>query len=626
MSKIKVFLDANFFIYVLQENYTNFDALGTACRELGYTLHTTTDVWHEIRMQFMRTKSKPYMTDWFDIKSRMNEFTDFQADAKQRLRSIPQVPDLGLIFAANKNSNGTDVRLVSSDYKLLDCIQYLAPNVQGMADSVFALELHEKETDPKRKQILFRIYEDIYSKEIEYSLARQDAYIPLNKIRLITDQALNVMRQIHTPQLEPKIISPSEELVDLGPGVLLVKSFENIRERGAFVEDIEAGRYDAVINEIKELQKRTAADLDIYLLTLEPAAYSALIKQISADLVLFQYFSALSRLHRGRPNDIEKALLDIEKAVDVLKYTGNPSLDLRITVLFLQTTLLILNEKFERAEQFFALIQSKAQEWGFETEVKSSEAIYLALSGLRGYESVAIPDLRDSQLVITFLLDLARNQFALQDFNQSLRVLQQVIAVSIKYEMRDTFPEALRQLILLYYTNPDSKKQTRSIMEDLFQYYHDQGWNNPFITNTAKELSKKTQRPLYSLQKKRFTPLERLSNKLVKSQMDIFCVEEIPEENAILLFVRNWELGANLGIFVGHQQNPPDVTAGDLIQWGAGTYKCVIPKKDIEKRHAARLWIVPSPDGKSEILTRGKSGFRVFRATGIDNPDDDIES
>ncbi len=104
MSKIKVFLDANFFIYVLQENYTNFDALGTACRELGYTLHTTTDVWHEIRMQFMRTKSKPYMTDWFDIKSRMNEFTDFQADAKQRLRSIPQVPDLGLIFYTSNNS------------------------------------------------------------------------------------------------------------------------------------------------------------------------------------------------------------------------------------------------------------------------------------------------------------------------------------------------------------------------------------------------------------------------------------------------------------------------------------------------------------------------------------------
>jgi len=564
------------------------------------------------------------MTDWFDIKTRMNEFTDFQADAKQRLRSIPQVPDLGLIFAANKNSNGTDVRLVSSDYKLLDCIPYLAPNVQGMADSVFALELHEKETDPKRKQILFRIYEDIYSKEIEYSLARKEAYFPLNKIRLITDQALKVMRKVHSPQLEPKIVSPIEELVDLGPGVLLVKSLENIRERGTFAEDIEAGRYDAVINEIKELQKRIDADLDIYLLTLEPIAYSALIKQISADLVLFQYFSALSRLHRGRPHDIEKALQDIEKAVDILKFTGNPSLDLRITVLFLQTTLLILNEKFERAEQFFALIQSKAQEWGFETEVKSSEAIYLALSGLRGYESAAIPDLRDPQLVITFLLDLARHQFALQYFNQAVQVLQQVVAVSKKYEMRDTFPDALRQLMLLYYTNPDSKKQTQSIMKEIFQYYHDKGWNNPFVSNSAKELSK-TQRPLYNHQKKRFTPLERLPNKL-KSQMDVFCVEEIPEENAILLFVRNWELGANIGIFVGHQQNPPEVTAGDLIQLGAGKYKCVIPKNEIEKRHATRLWIVPSPDGKSEILTRGKSGFRVFRATGIDNPDEDIKS
>ena len=619
-TKVKVLLDANFFIYVLQENYTNFDIVGAACERLGYELYTTTDVWHEIQRQYMRTKSKPYITDWIDLSVREAEFTDFQNQAKRRLRSLPQKPDLGLIFAANQIANG-DVRLVSSDYKLLDCIQYLAPEVSGMADSVFALELHEKETDPKQKKALYRIHEEIYSKEIEYSLERKETYFPLNKIRLITDQAINVVRQIHSSQLEPPMFPHGDLMdLDLGLGVLLVKSLENVREREAFIEDIEAERYDLVIHEIEELQKRIDADLAVYLLTLDPAAYSALIRQVSADLVLFRYLITLARLYRGRPGDIERALREIEKAVDVLKFTANPSLDLRITVHFLQTILLILNEEFERAEQYFALLQSKAEEWGFESELKSGEGIYLALICLRGYESADIPPLRDPHLVTTFLLDLARHQFARAAFDQAARVLQQAVEVSKKYELREALIEALHALLLLYYTNPDTKNLADSIIKEIFRVYHDRGWDDSFVTTVRNELSK-AQRPLYRLQKKQFTSLEHLPKKLQDCWMDIFCVEEIPEGNTVLLFVRNWDLGANLGIYVRHQQDPPNVTAGDRIQLGAGKYKCVIPKRAIEKRHAARLILVPSPDGWSEILTRGKSGFRVLRAVGTDSPE-----
>ena len=96
--------------------------------------------------------------------------------------------------------------------------------------------------------------------------------------------------------------------------------------------------------------------------------------------------------------------------------------------------------------------------------------------------------------------------------------------------------------------------------------------------------------------------------------MDVFCVEELPEEKTILLFVRNWELGANLGIFVGHQQSFPKVTAGDRIRLGAGKYKCIVPKSAIEKKHSTRLCVLP--DERSEILTRGRSGFHVCRVVG----------
>jgi len=623
-NQVKVILDANFYIYVLQENYTNFDIVGDACTRLGYELYTTTDVWQEIRMQFMRTKSKPYMKDWIDISAHSSAFIDFQNQAKHRLRSLPQIPDLGLVFAADQMGSG-DVRLVSSDYKLLDCIPYLAPNVRGMADSVFALELHEKESDSKKKADLFRIYEEIYSKEIEYSLARKETYFPLNKIRLITDQAINVVRQVHSPQVTSTIFPHQEELVDLGPGVLLLKSLESVRERGSFVENIEAGLYDVVINEIDVIQQRIDADLAIYLLTLDPSAYSSLIQQVSADLVLFRYFNALSRLYRGRSGDIVRALEEIEKAVEILKYTGNPSLDLRITVHFLQTILLILNEKFERAEQYFALLQSKAAEWGFETELRSSEGIYLALIGLRGYESAAIPPLQDPPLVTTFLLDLARYQFADADFEQSIRVLQQVVAVSKEYEMQEPLIETLRALMLVYYANSETKDLAFSIIEDVYQIYHARGWKNPFVTKAWNELSK-SQRPLYRLQNKQFTSLELLPTKIKNASMEVLCVEDIPEENALLIFVRNWDIGANLGIFVGHQQNLPNVTAGDRIQLGAGKYRCITPKRDIEKKHAARLMIIPSPDGQNEILTGGKSGFRVFRAVGTEEADEDIGS
>lgn len=608
---VKVLLDANFFIYVLQDNYTNFDIIGDTCQRLGYELYTTNDVWREIQRQYMRTKSKPYITDWIDLSKRKSEFTEFQSQAKRLLRSLPQVPDLGLVFAA-KELGDREVRIVSSDYKLLDSIPYIAPEIHGIANSVFALELHEKETNQQQKKKLYRIHEEIYSKEIEYSLERKEAYYPLSKIKLINEQAINVIRQIHSPQLTLPIF-PHEELVDLGLGILLVKSIENVRERESFVEDIETERYDMVIHEIEELQQRIDADLAVYLLSLDPTAYSALIRQISADLILFRYFCALAHLYRGQRGDIERALQEIEKAVEILKFTSNPSLDLRIIVPFLQTILLILNEEFERAEQYFSLLQSKAEEWGFETELKASEGIYLALITLRGYESADIPTLRDPSLVTTFLLDLARHQFARAAFDQAVRVLQQVVAVSTKYELQADLIEALSALLLLYYANPSNKRLPNSIMEEIFRIYDDKGWGDDFITIMQNELSE-PQKPLYHLQKKRFTSFERLPKKLKESWMDVFCVEELPEEKTILLFVRNWELGANLGIFVGHQQNFPKVTAGDRIRLGAGKYKCIVPKSAIEKKHSTRLCVLP--DERSEILTRGRSGFRVCRVVG----------
>ena len=608
---VKVLLDANFFIYVLQDNYTNFDIIGDTCQRLGYELYTTNDVWREIQRQYMRTKSKPYITDWIDLSKRKSEFTEFQSQAKRLLRSLPQIPDLGLVFAA-KEIGDREVRIVSSDYKLLDSIPYIAPEVHGIANSVFALELHEKETNQQQKKKLYRIHEEIYSKEIEYSLERKEAYYPLSKIKLINEQAINVIRQIHSPQLTLPIF-PHEELVDLGPGVLLVKSIENVRERESFVEDIEAERYDMVIHEIEELQKRIDADLAVYLLSLDPTIYSALIRQISADLILFQYFCALAHLYRGQTGDIEIALLEIEKAVDILKFTSNPSLDLRIIVPFLQTILLILNEEFERAEQYFSLLQSKAEEWGFKTELKASEGIYLALIALRGYESADIPSLRDPSLVTTFLMDLARHQFARAAFDQAARVLQQVVAVSTKYELQAAMIEALSALLLLYYANPYNKRLSYSIMEEIFKIYDEKGWGDDFVTIMQKELSE-PQKPLYRLQKKRFTSLELLPKKLKESWMDVFCVEELSKDKTVLLFVRNWELGANLGIIVSHQQGSPKVTAGDRIRLGAGKYKCMIPKSAIEKKHSTRLCVLP--DGRSEILTRGRSGFRVLRTVG----------
>ena len=613
---VKVLLDANFFIYVLQDNYTNFDIIGDTCQRLGYELYTTNDVWREIQRQYMRTKSKPYITDWIDLSKRKSEFTEFQSQAKRLLRSLPQVPDLGLVFAAKEIGN-REVRIVSSDYKLLDSIPYIAPEVHGIANSVFALELHEKETNQQQKKKLYRIHEEIYSKEIEYSLERKEAYYPLSKIKLINEQALNVIRQIHSPQLTLPIF-PHEELVDLGPGILLVKSIENVRERESFVEDIEAERYDMVIHEIEELQQRIDADLAVYLLSLDPTVYSALIRQISADLVLFRYFCALAHLYRGQRGDIEIALQEIDKAVDILKFTSNPSLDLRIIVPFLQTILLILNEEFERAEQYFSLLQSKAEEWGFKTELKASEGIYLALIALRGYESADIPSLRDPSLVTTFLMDLARHQFARAAFDQAARVLQQVVAVSTKYELQAAMIEALSALLLLYYANPDNKRLPYSIMEEIFKIYDEKGWGDDFVTIMQKELSE-PQKPLYRLQKKRFTSLELLPKKLKESWMDVFCVEELSKDKTVLLFVRNWELGANLGIFVSHQQGSPKVTAGDRIRLGVGKYKCIIPKRAIEKKHSTRLCVLP--DGRSEILTRGRSGFRVLRTVGSTSTD-----
>ena len=133
---MRVYLDANFFISGFQERPKDVAIVKEAADNAGMELWISRQVFQELRWYLRREAEKIIQIDETlnkDIKSLMESINRPES-------SLPQPNDMSLILGAMRNKKS---KIVTSDLKLLNTIQDLNVEVEGIVGSAYVLELIE---------------------------------------------------------------------------------------------------------------------------------------------------------------------------------------------------------------------------------------------------------------------------------------------------------------------------------------------------------------------------------------------------------------------------------------------------------------------------------------------------
>ncbi|MHA2085350.1 MAG: hypothetical protein ACXABD_16460 [Candidatus Thorarchaeota archaeon] len=144
---MRVYLDANFFISGFSERPKDVFLIKEAADQIGMELYITRQVFQELRWYLRREAEQILEIDETlkrDIKSLIDSIGKPES-------ALPQLNDMSLILASMREKNS---KVVTSDLKLLNTIQDLNIDTEGIVGSAFVLELIESiENDELKKKL-----------------------------------------------------------------------------------------------------------------------------------------------------------------------------------------------------------------------------------------------------------------------------------------------------------------------------------------------------------------------------------------------------------------------------------------------------------------------------------------
>ena len=180
---MRVYLDANFFISGFSDRPKDVAIVKQAADKIDAELWITRQVFQELRWYLRREVEKIIQID----ETLSKDIKSFVDSINRPESSLPQMNDMSLILAAMRAKKS---KIVTSDMKLLNTIQDLKVEVEGIVGSAYVLELMESIDDEALINNLSHIRERIYTEEVRYSIARQEAYDPVTRIRIIEAHAI----------------------------------------------------------------------------------------------------------------------------------------------------------------------------------------------------------------------------------------------------------------------------------------------------------------------------------------------------------------------------------------------------------------------------------------------------
>ena len=606
---MRVYLDANFFISGFQERPKDVAIVKEAADDAGMELWITRQVFQELRWYLRREAEKIVQIDETlnkDIKSLIESINRPET-------SLPQPNDMSLVLGAMRNKKS---KIVTSDLKLLNTIQDLKLEVEGIVGSAYVLELMESVSDDQLKKDLSTIRDRIYSEEVRYSISRQESYDPVTRIRIIEEHALRVLRTVKRPA------AGVDRKLSKGQPLFVLDFLEDIKaDIPNMFDDFRDGKYDSLAHEIEAVQNEIERLLIVSTLTEDSDTHGQLVKQAS-DLTLFLYYlEMICHLYRGTRQGIEEALKVGDEAFRLLMFAEVGNDELKASVFFVRIVLALIREDYDEIDYYYSLYDSMINRLELEDMLETSEGLYITMQILRkfmGGFSLTKNKLQHPDVTIAMLNDLSKYAIQFDDHDNAWQLAVTAYKVGVAYNKEEG---ALGSFLMLYKVSSSSHDRFKPALEKIAEHalkaFVKKGWNTSQVTPILNEIQGQLP-PIEGMTTKGPVDQKKLKEELI-GWMDVLSLEKIDKVD--MLVVRNDNLHARVAIAVGSHPEISTLKTGHKIALTNGTYEVSDAKPEVVKKYSVVLMITPSEN--AEISFEGEYGFSCLKVAG---PEAEVKS
>lgn len=603
----RVAVDANFFILAFAQEPEKLYRFKEIADRVAFRMYTSHQILSELRGKLRRQVEK--VVEVVDVTQ--DELDEYIKKVKATVDRLPQAPDLSLLLVLKKLN---ETRLISSDFQLLQAIRNIDPEIEGLMGSAFLLHLLERSYENEDDvAFLEEIRERVLYTEIKYSITRRSIYDPTTRIKLIENQAFQVVRSLRGPRIAEEDLIGMTDQEALG---LLTFLQELRRNYANYVNRIQEQNYQEALREIGAARDELYNHLVLLSWELSATAHRKLIRQITPDLVLLNYLTALCFLYLGEKSDLEKAKEAIEECNRIL-LTVRPDASnyrrLMIMTHLLRITINLLTEDFDAATMYFTIFVRKTQEWAFVNEQATAQALYLALLVIRGeIISTEFPLITDSDVVIRFLVDLASIYFSLRRFEEAWKLLNQVVLIIQYFKVFDALDPVLQRMILVYYAEGRQRKdEFAAITQRLYSWLQINEFPTNQIESLNAELAEEIE-PSADYFTDSSLPCEKLHTDLQDWLTVIDRVDTVLLHGSILI-CRSRKLAWNIALLIQGVLQEEKAKGGEQVRLGEGKFRVTVPPPSLKDRYRILALIHSDPTGSSRIYVRGGQGLRLLQ-------------
>ncbi|MGY5876982.1 MAG: hypothetical protein RTU30_14625, partial [Candidatus Thorarchaeota archaeon] len=477
---MRVYLDANFFISGFSDRPNDIFVIRDAAEKAGMELWVTRQIFQELRWYLRRTVEQMILID----ETLMKDIKAYMESINRPESSLPQPNDMSLVLAAIR---AKDSKVVSSDMKLIDTMQDLKVEFEGIVGSAFVLELMESIDDASLKKELAKIRDRIYSEEVRYSISRMESYDPVTRIRMIEDHALRVLRTVKRPAED------LDRKISKGQSLFILDFLEDIKaDIPTMFDDFREGRYDTLAREISAVQNEIERLLIMSTLTNDSDTHQKLVDNAS-DLTLFLYYlESMCHLYRGTRDGVEDSLAVSDEAFRLLMFAPVANNELKASVFMVRIVLALIREDYDEIDYYYGLYDSLLDRAGLEEMKATSEGMYITMQILRkfmGGFSLSKTKLQHPATTVALLNDIAKYCIQFDDHDNAWQLAVNAYKIAVAYGREEG---ATSSFLMLYKISSSSKDRLKPALEKIAEHalrsFVKKGWTTDTVTPILNEV------------------------------------------------------------------------------------------------------------------------------------------
>ncbi len=593
----KYVLDTNFFISGFQVQPTKFHKFATLFEPLNLDLYITHHIKNEMRF-FLQREILPYIA----VEPINNkDFQKFIDRLHDQTTSLPQKPDLSVIYAASK----LKATIVSSDLKLLETAELIG--IKTLTNSAFVKRLIEENEDTDIELFLKELDSKLFAAEIRYSVESTNRYDPVKRIKKILDSAISVIRSEYEEKLTQQAAVQLKEsdgfsLESIQLQELLVEISKDMLHLEA---DFLQGQYVELEDELLSRVREITDHLVDWKLAVDKIEDQNLYNESLLLLGRLQYLACICLIENKK---IELARVYMDKLMMILFQNSSAAEEYGIDVHFLRMIILLLSGQIQRLNSYFTPAFEAACTQCKRSDVANVVRALILLTVILKRESVEEHSTIEGYDNIEFINQLGFKYMQLGNLNKASLMFEQTFYLSLNSENKGMCIASIEYLSWLFYAGLDRVKTTiQKMYSDFVNKY-------PTIKTSYKISLELTNKPR-DLDKFLVKDFRKVASMPAEYRSSLYCIgkSQIIVKGKMIPIIRvmNWEINSRIAILDETNELTPKASLGTSLHLLEGKFRVKKASSHFRKQHNVELIMHIDPLSEQKIMFRNPGGWEL---------------